>query len=540
MMGATAMLDLPPHAHVDVADRLEFETLIADTSAVLMVASPEQANGVIEQALDRVRAFFDADRCALLQVNTPHHVASVRLASNAEGVAPVPSDVNLAEVFPWATHRLLVERLPVRISRLDDLPPEARPERPRWEAMGIRSSLVIPVETGAEVHHLIAIQTVHREHDWPDALVTRVRVLGDLFVGCLERNATIDGLREAEASLKSGADLAGLAHYAVDYPGKVVLADVRFYEICGTPPDARDGLDAVHFWVDHIHPDDRTPVFECRKKLHDGTLQSFSTEYRYLHPSGEQRWIHHLAGATRRDASGRLTHSYGVFRDITEHVHAEEGLADLSRRLIRAQEEERAMIARELHDDVTQRLAVLAIDAGRAETEATDGKQAATLRAIREELAHVSEDVHALAYQLHSSVLDELGLGEALRTASERLRRRSPIEVSLDIDPTVGHIGKDAGLCLFRVAQEALNNVARHASARRASLVLRGVDGGVLLAIRDDGVGFDSAGTRPARSLGLAGMRERVRLVNGTLDVESAPGQGTAIVAWVPAQDVSR
>ncbi len=114
------------------------------------------------------------------------------------------------------------------------------------------------------------------------------------------------------------------------------------------------------------------------------------------------------------------------------------------------------------------------------------------------------------------------------------------VEVSLDIDPTVGHIGKDAGLCLFRVAQEALNNVARHASARRASLVLRGVDGGVLLAIRDDGVGFDTAGARPARSLGLAGMRERVRLVNGTLDVESAPGQGTAIVAWVPAQDVSR
>lgn len=540
MMSATAMFDPSPPVHVDVADRLEFETLIADTSAALMVASPERADGVIEQALDRVRTFFDADRCALLQVSTPRHVASVRLASYAQGVVPVPPDVNLAEVFPWATHRLLVERLPVRISRLDDLPPEARPERPRWEGMGIRSSLVIPVETGAEVRHLIAIQTVHREHDWPDALVTRVRVLGELFAGCLERNATINGLREAEARLKSGADLAGLAHYAIDYPGKVVAADERFYEISGTPPDAREGLDAVAFWVDHIHPDDRARVFECREQLHDGRLQRFSTEYRYLHPSREQRWIHHLAGATRRDANGRLTHSYGVFRDITERIHAEEGLADLSRRLIRAQEEERAMIARELHDDVTQRLAVLAIDAGRAETEATDGKQAATLRTIREELAHISEDVHSLAYQLHSSVLDELGLGEALRTASERLRRRSPVEVSLDIDPTVGHVGKDAGLCLFRVAQEALNNVARHAGARRASLVLRGVEGGVLLAIRDDGVGFEVEGVRPARSLGLAGMRERVRLVNGTLDVESAPGQGTAIVAWVPAQDVSR
>jgi signal transduction histidine kinase len=517
--------------------RLEFETLIADTSARLMKAPPEQAEPEIQQALHRVREFFDADRCALLHVSTARQAASVRMASYSDGVAPVPPAVNLVEVFPWASHRLLAERLPVRIVRLGELPPEARAERPSWEAMGIRSSLVLPIETGGEVRYLIAIQTVHREHEWPDDLVTRLRVLGELFAGHLERNAMLVELRDAEARLKSGAELAGLAHYEVDYARGLAHAGDRFYDICGTPPSARGSVDAVTFWMDHVHPDDRPRVLEMRERLHDGRANDFSTEYRYLHPTRGKRWIHHLAGALRRDASGCLTASYGVFRDITERMRLDEELADLSRRLIRAQEEERAMIARELHDDVTQRLAVLAIEAGRAELAAADGKQAGVLRALRDELARISEDVHSLAYQLHSSVLEELGLVEALRTACERLRRRSRVRISLDLDPTADVLGRDGALCLFRVAQEALNNLARPSCAGVASLVVRRMDGGVVLAVRDDGVGFDTAAPRPPRSLGLASMRERLRLVNGTLDIESVPGQGTAVVAWVPAEE---
>jgi signal transduction histidine kinase len=517
--------------------RLEFETLIADASAALMKAPPEHAEREVHEALHRVRAFFGADRCALLQVGTAGRTVTVRLASYSEGVAPVPPDVNLVEMFPWASHRVLVERLPVRIARLDDLPPEGRAERPRWEALGIRSSLVLPIETGGEGRHLIAIQTVHREHEWPDDLVTRLRVLGELFAGHLERNATLVELRDAEARLKSGAQLAGLAHYEIDYSKGLTHADDRFYDICGTPSSARGSVDAVTFWLDHVHPGDRVRVAEMRQRLHDGRVDDFSTEYRYVHPTRGPRWIHHQAGVARRAPDGRLTASYGVLRDVTSRMRADEELADLSRRLIRAQEEERAMIARELHDDVTQRLAVLAIEAGRAEMAATDGAHASTLRSLREELARISEDVHSLAYQLHSSVLEELGLVEALRTACERLRRRSRVEVSLDLDPRADGLGRDGALCLFRVAQEALNNVARHSRAAAASIAVRRMDGGVLLAVRDDGAGFDTTAPRPPRSLGLASMRERLRLVNGTLDIESAPGHGTAVVAWVPAEE---
>ncbi len=525
------------HDTASFEGRLEFETLISDTSATLMAASPERVDAAIEGALDRVREFFRADRCALLSVAPDRTAAHVRLACYAEGVSRVPSDLNLVNVFPWAARRVLVERVPVRVSSLADLPTEASPERPSWEAMGIRSCLLLPIETGDAIRHLIVIHTVHHQQAWPDALVTRLRVLGELFAGCLERNAMLVDLRDAEARLTSGAELAGLAHYELDYAQGNSRADARFYDICGIPPDERQGLQALRFWMEHIHPDDRPRVLDKREQLHDGRLDRLETEYRYVHPTRGQRWIHHLARVSRRDAGGRLAVSYGVFRDVTEGKRADEELVDLSRRLMRAQEEERAMIARELHDDVTQRLAVLAIDAGRAELGAASGEQAEAMRVLREGLVRISEDVHSLAYELHSSVLEELGLVEALRAACERLVRRTRIEVSLDLDSKADQLARDSALCLFRVAQEALNNVVRHSRGRVARVALQPMDRGVLLAIRDDGVGFDPASPGTRGTLGLASMRERLRLVNGTLDIESAPGNGTAIIAWVPARE---
>jgi signal transduction histidine kinase len=139
-------------------------------------------------------------------------------------------------------------------------------------------------------------------------------------------------------------------------------------------------------------------------------------------------------------------------------------LRNVSRRLMRAQEDEPAHLARELHDDVTQRLAVLAIDVGRAELAATArGGQAATLKAVREGLVRLSDDIHRLAYQLHPSVLEELGLAEALRTECERPRRQTSVDVSIDLEPLPGALGRDAALCVYRVAAAELIPAIRSA-----------------------------------------------------------------------------
>jgi signal transduction histidine kinase len=239
-----------------------------------------------------------------------------------------------------------------------------------------------------------------------------------------------------------------------------------------------------------------------------------------------------------RDAGGHTTRAYGVLRDISESKRVEVELRDLSRRLIGAHEEERALLARELHDDVSQRLAVLAIDVGRAELTAPEGELAEAMQAVREGLVRLSEDIHSLAYQLHPSVLEELGLAEALRAEGERHGRQG-LHVWVHLDPLDAVVPDDVALCLFRVAQEALNNAARHAAARVATVRLRQMDGGLLLAVSDNGVGFDPK--NPGQGgLGSASMRERVSLVDGTLDIESAPGRGTTVVAWVPAEGGSK
>ncbi len=368
-----------------------------------------------------------------------------------------------------------------------------------------------------------------------DAAGRAERLMG-ISIDVTDRKRAEEALRASEARLAAGVELAGLGFYEVDYGEETAFFDARLRDLLGVPAHVQQGLQPVEFYLERVHPDDRQRFFEQAEQLIDGRLERVAIEYRFVHPDRGVRWLHHVARVAARDAAGRTLKSYGVLRDITESKRAEESLLDLSRRLIRAHEEERALLARELHDDLTQRLAVLAIDAGRAELAATDQAQALELKSVREGLVRVSEDIHSLAYQLHPSVLDELGLAAALRAECDRLGRQGSIDLALELDPLPAVVDRDAALCLFRVAQEALNNVNRHAGARAASVTLRQMDGGLLLAVRDDGSGFDPATPRKARSLGLASMRERVWLVSGTLDVESAPGRGTAIIAWVPTE----
>jgi PAS domain S-box-containing protein len=528
-------LDETRRSAENLGSRLEFETLLSNASASLLAAPPDQLAPVIERALDAVRRFFHADRCALLTVSPDQQAVHVLLGAYAEGVVPVPGDVNLVPAFPWSHQRLLVERGPVRIEKLADLPPEAAAEREMWLQMPIRSALSLPIASHGVISHLIVLNTVHHENQWPDVFVPRLQMLGELLAGAMVRQEMFAGLRETEERLDSGAELAGLAHYTVNFLARTTFVDDRFREVCGVPPEREEGLEALTFWMEQLHPEDRPRVLQMRDQLHDGRLEQASVEYRFLHPGTGERWIHHLARVAERDADRRAVRTFGVLRDITDRKQVEAELGQLGRRLIGAHEAERALLARELHDDVTQRLAVLAIDVGRAERATPDQAHAQAMRDIRHGLIRLSEDVHSLAYQLHPSVLEELGLAEALRAECERMGRQGPLAVAVEIDSTPTDLSRDAALCLFRIAQEALSNVSHHAQARSASVALRDLDGGWVLAVRDDGVGFAPDKRGAARSLGLASMRERVGLVHGTLDIESAPGQGTTVVAWVPA-----
>ena len=204
-----------------------------------------------------------------------------------------------------------------------------------------------------------------------------------------------------------------------------------------------------------------------------------------------------------------------------------------------AHENERRRVARELHDDVTQRLAALAIDATRMEGPDRASADEAT-RSIRDGLIKLSEDVHALSYRLHPSVIEDLGLVEALRAECDRVTRSGAVTVQFNASEIPRKLPQDTALCLFRVAQEALRNVVRHAGASSVEVSVSPMDGGLQLAVSDNGNGFDPGRHAERPSLGLASIRERVNLLKGQLDIDSAQGHGTTVLAWVPISVVSK
>jgi PAS domain S-box-containing protein len=222
---------------------------------------------------------------------------------------------------------------------------------------------------------------------------------------------------------------------------------------------------------------------------------------------------------------------------IARRRRLEEMRTELRLRLVRAQEEEHRRIARELHDDLTQRLAVLAIQAGKLEQVRDDCAEVAErARSIREQLGALSEAVHSLSRQLHPSILDDLGLVDALGSECSSLRERDKVVVRYHAQNVPLDLPRDVALCFYRVAQEALRNVVRHAGCSEASVRLIADERELLLCVQDRGVGFD-VGRTGKTGIGLESIRERTQLIHARLLVRSRPGKGTKVTLRVPLRE---
>jgi signal transduction histidine kinase len=217
-----------------------------------------------------------------------------------------------------------------------------------------------------------------------------------------------------------------------------------------------------------------------------------------------------------------------------------EELQALGGRLITAQEDERRRISRELHDDMNQRLAVLALTMQSAQkglAKSTPTYQ--TFQKLYDEVSSLSDDVRHLAYQLHPSLLDDLGLKVALQSYLDDFSKWEGIPVAFVSINIPGSLPQEVASCLYRITQECMRNVARHAQATQGDVKLLGKDDGLTLSITDNGKGFKvDKMQKGKRGLGLIGMQERVRAVQGTYELKSAPGQGTQITVWVPTTEV--
>jgi signal transduction histidine kinase len=225
--------------------------------------------------------------------------------------------------------------------------------------------------------------------------------------------------------------------------------------------------------------------------------------------------------------------------DITERKRSEEALRSLGGRLIEAQEQERIRIARELHDDICQRMALLEIELERIKYDPELQRPA-----LQDDMDHLTQftkeigsDLQSLSHELHSSKLEILGTAAAMKSFCAEFSRQHNIEVEFTSSNVPFPLSREVSIGLYRVLQEALHNALKHSRMRYFAAQLRGEHGSVELLVRDFGIGFDPGTATHSPGLGLISMRERINLLNGTLSIESRPMRGTIIRAIVPAAD---
>jgi signal transduction histidine kinase len=221
--------------------------------------------------------------------------------------------------------------------------------------------------------------------------------------------------------------------------------------------------------------------------------------------------------------------------DITPRKQMQDALSTLSRKLIEAQEQERARIGRELHDDINQRLAMLALELEQLQDHPAE--VGSRLQELRKQTTEISNDVQALSHELHSSKLEYLGVVAGIRSWCKEFGERQGQGMEIEFKSDVASVlPLEVGVCLFRILQEALHNAVKYSGTKRVEVQLAEHANEVHLIVRDAGKGFDIEAARQGRGLGLTSMQERVRLMSGTISIESKPMGGTAIHVRVPVE----
>jgi len=282
-------------------------------------------------------------------------------------------------------------------------------------------------------------------------------------------------------------------------------------------------------WTEVIHPDDLQACLDTYTRCFD-RRERLAMEYRVRRYDQDYRWIMDI-GVPRFNQDGSFAGYIGIATDVTERKKAEGAMLGINRRLIEAQERERTRIGRELHDDINQRLALLAMELENLRENPSRVRKRA--QELWQGIHEIATDVQALSHELHSTKLEYLGAVAGMRSWCKEFADRQNLEIDFMADVS-NTLPSEIGLTLFRILQEALHNAVKHSGVKRMEVKLSEQANKVRLVIRDSGKGFDLETALQGKGLGLTSMRERARLVNGSIAIDSRPMGGTTIQISVP------
>jgi len=642
-----------------LAERLRFETFLTELSAAFANLPSHRVDEAIEEWIRRLVNFLGIDRVTFSDFEENGQFYR-RHSYSVPGVKPLQVAARLNEQFPWVTEKLRSGNI-VRWSRIpEDIPDEAVMERQYAIELGVKSNLSIPIIIDNSVVCTISFASIRTHSEWPDEIVGRLRLVGEIFATAFVRKRAQESLRQSEerwrlivagvkdyaifmldadgnvVSWNEGAKrVKGYAqeeiigkHFSCFYPREDIQAgkparELRVAEDEGWSEDEgwRVRKDGSRFWANVIITALRdecgnlrgfsevTRDITDRKRIEDALRQSeeqyselvesindiiYATDdkgvityisqavertiglsasdiigqpfTKFLHPEDELFALHNFqqsasgisealefrvvdkAGGIRwvRKSSRPIFHgdqfmgTRGLVTDITQRKHDEASRMQLLRRLVTAQEEEQLRLSRELHDQTGQSLAALML--GLKSIEDSDQLRESPrnrLRQLQELTNQLAHDVHHLAANLRPTALDDLGLHTALSNYLEEWSDRTKIRADFHCNGLMKErLPRQIETAVYRIVQEALTNVVKHANAQNVSVIVEHRSNRVQAIIEDDGIGFDAermlSATNEDRRLGLVGMQERVALLEGDLNIESTPGSGTTVIIHIP------
>jgi PAS domain S-box-containing protein len=352
-----------------------------------------------------------------------------------------------------------------------------------------------------------------------------------------ERKRSEEARRRSEGYLSQAEQLAHIGSWAWDARTRELFWSQELFRIFGDDP-TKTKPSLPHFLA-RVHPEDRS---RAERAINDeASGLEVVADYRIVLPDGTIKHIRSISQPVK-NRLGEVVEVVGTTVDITERKLAEEALSTVSRKLIEAQEQERSRIARELHDDINQRLGLLGSALGRLEHDlpVTEIELGQRLGQASQMIKDLSNDVQDLSRQLHSPKLELLGLASAAAGFCRELSDQKGVEIDFYSENVPNELTLEVSLPLYRVLQEALQNSIKHSGSRTIQVSLKGEANEIELAVHDSGVGFEYEEAIKGRGLGLTSMIERLKIANGRLSIDSDPQRGTTLRARVPLGPTGR
>jgi len=529
-------------AEAALTQRLDFEQLISGIRADFINLPLDNIDEGINRALETIARFGGAVRSSLFIV----HDNQTKATNTHEWCAqPSDSQIALLQGIPFETfgyyRNLLLREEYVVIRNIDDLPPEAHREREWSKKYGFRALLFVPMILKGFLYGTLGFYgQVGEEKDWSPHFVSLLNLVADVFVSVLERKRAEETQRlqsEITANMSEGVYLIQTSDMVIVY------TNPKFAEMFGYGPDEMVGQ---HVSIVNA-PTDLTPeqtVKAIRSEIEKGGGY-WQGEVKNIKKDGKPFWCHASVSVFDHPEYGEVLVT--VHTDITERKLAEEELQksreelnNLAAHLQSVREMERTSIAREIHDELGQALTVLKMDLFwlRKRLPEDQTPYLGKIQSMVDLTDRTIDTMKRISTDLRPSMLDDLGLVAAIQWQAEEFEKRMGIKCDAAFDFEEIELDEQKRTAIFRIFQETLTNIARHADATRTRIYLRKRAKNLELEVRDNGKGITEEQISNPKAYGLIGMRERVQFLEGEVTISGAPDRGTKVLVKIPLADI--